>query len=93
MQPDRRRSGPRRFVVGDKGLVRTVRGENVILLKGTITELKFPVTNLVGVHGQIGFMYVDHLRKSFLDPTENAGIRLPNAGDIFGADPVPGPVD
>ena len=86
---DKRRCAPKVFSVGDRVFVRTVRGETVKWWQGTIKSVKSPMTYLVLVNGQVRFVHVDHLRRSFQEcrsemPFE-ARVSLPHDADVCDA--------
>lgn len=84
---NKRRGTARVFSVGDRVLVRTVRGELVKWLPGKITEVKSAMTYLVFVDRRIRFVHADHLRRSFLVPDDSAEMsdchmELPHGSDM-----------
>lgn len=86
---DRRRGSPRVFAVGDRVLVRSVRGEVVNWWPGEVTRVKSSSTYLVYVRNKVRFVHADHLRPSDIDPTAQRDpspeVELPHASDITNA--------
>lgn len=85
---NKRRGKPRAFSVGDRVLVRTVRGELVKWRPGNIVSVKSPVTYLVNVDKQTRFVHADHLRCTSVkheEYVEDCGdeMSLPHASDIL----------
>nr|XP_050031102.1 uncharacterized protein K02A2.6-like [Dermacentor andersoni] len=69
-QRDLFRGQERSFVVGDRVLVKTVRGERVSWEEGVVIQIVSAVTYMVKVRDQLRFTHADHLRPGHADPGE-----------------------
>lgn len=89
---DMRRGAPRVFAVGDRVLVRSVRGEVVNWWPGEVTRVKSSSTYLVQVRNTVRFVHADHLRPSNIEPKVRhdpvAEVELPHASDVTDTTPT-----
>ncbi|KAL1481532.1 hypothetical protein MTO96_034404 [Rhipicephalus appendiculatus] len=69
-QRDLFRGQERTFVVGDRVLVKTVRGESVSWEEGVVIQVVSAVTYMVKVRDVHRFTHADHLRPRHADPGE-----------------------
>lgn len=86
MCADKRRSKPRSFGVGDRVLVRSLRGDVVKWFPGKVVNVKSPSTYLVVVGNKVRFVHADHLRRSSIESSEqpegSPELDMPHAADI-----------
>lgn len=86
MCADKRRSGPRSFGVGDRVFARYLRADVAKWLPGKVRKVKSPSTYLVVVGNKVRFMHADHLRRSFVESSEqpegSPELDMPHAADI-----------